>query len=66
MWNILIVLIIAAIVWFFNPLLHFNFNAPKSTLNKNTKNEVNQVIDQTQQQIDYARQMQQPQDNNKN
>ncbi len=64
MWNILIVIIIAAVVWMLNPLLHFNFNTPKTTINKNTKNEINQVIDQTQQQVDYARQMQLPQDNN--
>jgi hypothetical protein len=57
MWNILIVLIIAIIIWMFNPLANFNFKSP-TQVDKKTQNEVNQVLNQTQQQVDYTRNMQ--------
>lgn len=58
MWNILIVLIILAIIWAFNPLAHVNLKSP-TQLDKKTKNEVNQVVNDATQQVNYARQMQQ-------
>lgn len=58
MWNILIVIIIAIIIWAFNPLAHVNLKSPTQVDTK-TQNEVNQVLNQTQQQIDYAKQIQQ-------
>lgn len=62
MWNILIVIIIAAVIWFFNPLLH-NQILPKPGVDKKTVNEVNQKVLEVQQQVDFAKQMQnQPQD----
>lgn len=58
MWNILIVIIIAVIIWAFNPLARVNLK-PSTHVDKKTQNEVNKVVDQTQQQVDYARQLQQ-------
>lgn len=57
MWNILIVLIIAIIIFAFNPLKGVNFKQSVQQTQK-TKNEVNQVVNDVQQQVDYARQMQ--------
>lgn len=59
MWNILIVLLIAIAIWAFNPLTRFNPKNPISGVSKKTKNEVNQIQNEAQQQVDYARQMQQ-------
>ncbi|MDD3437715.1 MAG: hypothetical protein PHC64_11240 [Candidatus Gastranaerophilales bacterium] len=57
MLNIFIVLIIVAVIWVFNPLKFTNFKSPLK-LDKKTRSEVNRVVDQTTQQVNYARQMQ--------
>lgn len=58
MWNILIVFIIAIIIFLINPFKNVNFKQSVQQEQK-TKNEVNQAVNQVQQQVDYARQMQQ-------
>lgn len=63
MWNIIIVLIIAMIIFMFNPLKGINFKQSEQETQK-TKTEVNQVVEQTQQQVDYARQMQHTEQSN--
>lgn len=65
MWNILIVIIIAVLIWMMNPLSHSSIK-PTPKVEKKTINEVNQVLDNTQQQVDYARKMQQEEQNNLN
>lgn len=61
MWNILIVIIIAIIIFALNPLkdihpVHFQY---KGYVPQKTRNEVNQKVNEVQQQVDYARQLQQ-------
>lgn len=58
MWNILLVLIIAIIIFAFNPLKSVDFR-PQTQVDSKTQNEVNQVVNQATQQVDYAKQMQQ-------
>lgn len=58
MWNILIVILIVVIIWAFNPIARVNLK-PSNQVDKKTQNEVNQVVDQAQQQVNYARQLQQ-------
>lgn len=58
MWNFLIVIIIAIVIWVLNPLAHFNQNSPNG-VDKKTINEVNQVQNEAFKQINQARQMQQ-------
>lgn len=58
MWNILIVVIIAFILFMVNPLKWSDIK-PSKTVDKKTQSAVNQVVNQAQQQVDYARQMQQ-------
>lgn len=62
MLNVLIVLIIAIIIFAFNPLKNVNFKQSVQQEQK-TKNEVNQVVNGVQQQVDYARQVQQQEQN---
>lgn len=62
MWNILIVIIIAVVIWAFNPLKGVNLHQ-SNQVDKKTKNEVNQVVNQATQQVDYARQLQQQENN---
>lgn len=62
MWNILIVIIIAVIIWAFNPLAHLNQKTPLGGgVDQKTRNEINQVENDTYQQINKARQLQQEQ-----
>jgi hypothetical protein len=66
MLRILIVLIIAAIIWMLDPLTNsFKFKPP-THVDKKTQREVNQVINQTQQQVNYARQIQKQESGNMN
>jgi hypothetical protein len=58
MWNILIVIIIAIIIFAVNPFKGVSFKQSVQQEQK-TKSEAQQVLDQTQQQVDYARQVQQ-------
>lgn len=55
MWNFLIVIIIALIIWMLNPLTFFKQSAG---VDKKTKTEVNSVLDDTTKQVDKARQLQ--------
>lgn len=56
MWNILIVFIIAIIIFMINPFKNVSFKQSVQQEQK-TKNEVNQVVNDVQQQVDYAKQM---------
>jgi len=58
MWNLLLTLIIIIIIFMFNPLKNIDLK-PGGTVDKKTQTEVNQVVNQAQQQVDYAKQMQQ-------
>lgn len=60
MWNILIVVIIALIIWMFNPLQHISLK-PTPGVEKKTLNEVNQVESEAVNQVNYARQVQKQQ-----
>lgn len=57
MWNILIVIIIAIIIWALNPFGHFS---PKQDVENQQKtiNQINQVENQTIEQVNRARRMQ--------
>ena len=57
MWNMLLVLIIAIIIFMLNPL-KFNDLKPSAGVDKKTKTEVNTVVEDAQKQVDYANQMQ--------
>lgn len=65
MWNILIVIIIAIIIWAFNPLGHFS---PKQSVENQQKtiSRVNQVENEAIQQVNQARQFQQQEQQNLN
>lgn len=58
MWNILVVIIIAIIIWLLNPLKSFS---PRQEIQYNNKisNQAEQVINQTSQQVNQARYAQQ-------
>ena len=58
MWNILIVIIIAAIIWAFNPLLREDFK-PTAGVDKKTQTQVDQVENQAINQVNQARELQQ-------
>ena len=58
MWNILIAIIIIAIIFMLNPLKFADLK-PSVGVDKKTQSEVNQVVNDTQKQVDYARKMQQ-------
>lgn len=58
MWNILLTLIIIILIFMFNPLKNVDLK-PGGTVDKKTQSEVNQVVNQAQQQVDYAKQLQQ-------
>lgn len=64
MGNILAVLIIAFIIWAFSSFkpVHFKYQPPG--LDKKTQTEVNQVVTQTEQQVNYAKQLQRQESNN--
>lgn len=66
MWNILIVIIIAIIIWAFNPLAHLNQKTSTGDLDQKTRDQVNQVVNQAQQQVNQARQVQQQEANDNN
>jgi uncharacterized membrane protein YhiD involved in acid resistance len=57
MWNILIVIIIAVIIWIFNPLVRFSPRQAAESQQK-MKNEVNSVLDETTNQVEKARKIQ--------
>lgn len=59
MWNILIVIIIAVIIWAFNPLGHLKSDMPVGGVSKKTRDEVNQVQNQAIEQVNRARMLQQ-------
>lgn len=65
MWNILIVIIIAIILWAFSPLGHF---CPKNSVENQQKtiNQVDQVENEAIQQVNQARQIQQQEQQNLN
>lgn len=63
MWNILIVLIIAVIIFAFNPFKNVDLK-PSTQVDKKTQTEVNQVVTQTEQQVNYAKQLQRQESNN--
>lgn len=58
MGNILLVIIIAIVIWMFNPLLHSSLK-PSSGVDKKTINEINQIKNEAIQQVNQARQLQQ-------
>lgn len=58
MWNILIVIIIAIIIWAVNPLAHLKSGTPLTGVSQKTKNEVNQVQNEAINQVNQARQLQ--------
>lgn len=66
MWNFLIVLLIAVIVWAFNPFKSIDLSPTSTHVDKKTQTEVNQVVDQATQQVDYARKMQQQEQQQEN
>lgn len=61
MWNILIVIIIAIVIFFINPFKDFHPTSLKykGYVPQKTRDEVNQKVNEVQQQVDYARQIQQ-------
>lgn len=61
MWNILIVIIIAIVIWAFNPLLHSDIIPTNNGVDKKTMDNVHQVENQAIQQVNQARQAQQQQ-----
>jgi len=58
MWNFLIVIIIAIVIWMLNPLAH-NEIKPSAGVENKTRQEINQVENDAIQQVNKARQMQQ-------
>lgn len=58
MWNILIVIIVAVIIFMFNPLKGVDLK-PGGSVDKKTQNEVNSVVNEATQQVNQARQLQQ-------
>lgn len=59
MWNILIVIIIAVVIWAFNPLAHLKSDMPVGGVSKQTRDEVNQVQNDAIEQVNRARMLQQ-------
>lgn len=59
MWNILVVIIIAILIWAFNPLAHLNQSTSVGDLNQKTKDQINQVVDRTVQQVNQSNNVQQ-------
>lgn len=64
MWNILIVIVIAVVIWAFNPLAHLKSDAPIGGVSKKTRDEVNQVQSQAIEQVNRARMLQQQEQQN--
>jgi len=65
MWNVLIVIIIAAAIWIANPFKGFDLK-PTAGVDKKTQTEVNSVVNEATQQVSQARQLQQEEQNNSN
>lgn len=59
MWNILIVILIAIVIWAFNPLLHSSLSPTGNSIDKKTMDNVHRVENQAIQQVNQARQAQQ-------
>jgi len=57
MWNFLIVLIIAIILFMMNPLGRVHIDSP-TQIDSKTQNEVNQTVNQAEQQINQAKTLQ--------
>lgn len=66
MWNFLIVIIIAIIIWAANPLAHLKSGTPITGVSQKTKNEVNQVQNEAIEQVNQARKLQQQEQNSLN
>ena len=62
MWNLLLTLIVIIIIFMLNPL-KFTDLKPTTHVEKKTQTEVNQVVDEATNQVNYARQMQQQEQN---
>lgn len=60
MWNILIVLIIAIVVWMFGPAINFNGQSVHKSIDSRIKQQqtAKDVTNDVQKQVDYARQIQ--------
>ena len=65
MWGILIAIIIIVIIFMLNPL-KFTDLSPSTKPAKKVQTEVNRVVNESQSQVDYARQMQQSEQENNN
>lgn len=63
MWNILIAIIVITIIFMLNPL-KFTDLKPSAGVEHQSKNEVNQVVNDVQKQVDYAHLMQQQEQEN--
>ena len=66
MWNFLIVIIIAVIIWVANPLTHFDPKTPLGGVSQKTRNDVNQIQNDAIQQVNQARQLNQQEQNDLN
>lgn len=68
MWNILIVLIIAIVVWMFGPAVNFNGQSVHKSIDSRVKQQktAKEVTNEVQKQVDYARQLQQEEQNRLN
>ena len=57
MWGLLITILLAAIIFMINPFKSMNFKSPTDV--KRTENQVNQVVEDVSAQVEYARNLQQ-------
>ena len=62
MWNILIAIIILIILWMINPLLNFGTNPTDNSVGKKTMQNIQQIENQTIQQVNQAKKAQQLQE----
>ena len=58
MWNVLIVIIIAVVIWMANPLFRSNVVPNSDKTEKKTIENAKQITNDTINQVNYARQMQ--------
>ena len=65
MWNVLVVIVVALVIWMLNPLKPSDLK-PTVGVSKKTQSEVNQAINEAQKQVDYSRQMQKEEQNQLN
>lgn len=57
MWNVLLVILIAAFIWMLNPFLHVNKDS-SSGVSKKTMTQVENIENETKHQVEQARQLQ--------